>query len=91
MARAQRVLPPLVTGAWSGNEGDHEPVGTLFNLMFVRGVTLCCSLLYVNAIARRGGGFSLDFGFFGESWEVLPLAVALVVGRILAPPGVYPF
>ena len=80
------VLPPIVTGAWKGSEGDDNPLGAMYNLVFVRVVTLACTAWYVKGICGEGGGaFSLDFGVGGPV-EIPPIGVALVVARILLPP-----
>lgn len=83
----KQTLPPIVTGAWNGSEGDDNPLGAMYNLVFVRVVTLLCSAWYVRAglLGEGGGSFSLDFGIGGPI-EVPPVGVALVVARILLPP-----
>ena len=81
----KKLLPPIVTGAWTGQEGDQEPLGALYNLIFVRLVTLVCTAAYCKALLGGGGQFSLNFGVGGPV-EVPPLGVAIVVARILLPP-----
>ena len=82
----KQVLPPIVTGAWKGSEGDENPLGAMYNLVFVRGVTLICTAWYIKCLLGEGGGaFSLDFGIGGPV-EIPPIGVALVVARILLPP-----
>ncbi len=81
----KKTLPPIITGAWTGLEGDHEPLGALYNLIFVRLVTLVCSVAYCKALLDGGGRFSLDFGIGGPV-EVPPFGVAIVIARILLPP-----
>ena len=58
-----------------------------------------CTLLYIKNVVQYDSEsgihlyteqFSLDFGL-GDPVDIPPLLVALVVGRILAPAGVYPF
>jgi hypothetical protein len=79
------LLPPLITGGWKGDEGDLEPAGALYNLVFVRLVTLVCTAFYCRSlVSEGGGGFSLDFG--SGPIEIPPLGVAIVVARILLPP-----
>ena len=77
------LLPPIITGAWTGDEGDEQPLGALYNLIFVRFVTLVCTVAYSKALLDGGGQFSLDFG--GGPVEVPPFGVAIVVARILFP------
>ena len=81
----KRTLPPIITGAWTGPEGDHEPLGALYNLIFVRLVTLVCTVAYCKVLLDGGGRFSLDFGIGGPV-EVPPFGVAIVIARILLPP-----
>lgn len=96
------VLPPVITGAYSDGIGDHDPGGALYNMIFVRGVTIACTGLYLKNLIHYDANihplpfeisqyqFSLDFGL-GDPVDIPPLLVALVVGRILAPAGTYPF
>ena len=46
----KEFLPPIVTGAWTGHEGDQEPLGALYNLVFVRLITLVCTVAYCKAL-----------------------------------------
>jgi hypothetical protein len=96
------VLPPVITGAFSEGIGDEDPGAALYNMIFVRGVTIACTGLYLKNLIHFDANihplpfeisqyqFSLDFGL-GDPVDIPPLLVALVVGRILAPAGTYPF
>ena len=82
----KETLPPIITGAWNHSDGDEFPLGAIYNLVFVRAVTIICTVWYVRNLLDGGNGkFSLNFGIGGPV-EVPPVGVAIVVARILLPP-----
>ena len=82
-AGTKRFLPKLVTGAWKDGDGDRNPAGALYNVVFIRAPVIAAALWYAKFAAVDHMHLVLDFGFGGGPMEIPPLAVLLVVGFML--------
>lgn len=73
-------LPPVVTGAYSKTTADTNPIGALFNLIFIRVPILAAGVLYVVNL-MNGHPLIMDVG--NGMFEVSPLLVAGVLYLML--------
>jgi len=72
------TLPPVITGAWNLSDGDKNPGGALYNMVFVRIPIIFAALVYAKFLID-GNHLTLDFGFGGGPTELPPLLVAIIV------------
>jgi hypothetical protein len=78
------IVPPIFTGAWPWRDpflADENPVGALYNILFVRLPVIGMGLVYSKNL-NDGHPFIIDYG--DGPVEVPPLAVLLVFAIILA-------
>jgi hypothetical protein len=77
-------VPPIFTGAWPWRDpflADENPVGALYNILFVRLPVIGMGLVYSKNL-NDGHPFIIDYG--DGPVEFPPLAVLLVLAIILA-------
>lgn len=81
--QTKSILPQIVTGAWRNTTGEENPIGALYNLLFVRVPVLCASAVYVRN-SLTGHPLVVDLG--NGAFEMSPFAVFGVLFIILGPP-----
>jgi hypothetical protein len=73
-------LPFVVTGARETDTGDHNPIGSIYNIIFVRLPVICAGLVYGKNLTE-GHPLVVDFG--EGPLTMNPLAVMAVLYVIL--------
>ena len=79
----KRVLPPLITGAWSHRDpylADANPMGAMYNMFFVRAPLLAMGGVYLKNLFQ-GHPLIMDYG--DGPFEVNPLIVLGVLAITL--------
>jgi len=77
------LLPPIITGAWGDTRlADNNPVGALYNMMFVRLPTFGMFGVYAKNLFS-GHPLIMDFGY--GPFQVSPIIVLCTMFLILGP------
>lgn len=74
------TLPPLITGAYRKTTADENPIGALFNMLFIRMPILAAGVLY---IVNQVNGHPLVMDVGSGPFEVNPVLVAGVLYLML--------
>jgi hypothetical protein len=62
--KIKETLPPLVHGSWMSNAGDDNPLGAIYNLIFVRIPTISVAAIYsYQLISNSEFQMTFDFGY----------------------------
>lgn len=78
--KVKSSLPPVVTGAYKKTTADANPMGALFNMLFIRIPILAAGILYVVNLAT-GHPLIMDVGY--GPFEVSPIIVGGVLYLML--------
>ena len=80
--QTKTILPPVVTGDYTGERGDGNPLAALYNMLFVRIPTIAAGILYASKLNDSSWTLICDVGL--GPFEVPPSLVALIVLVILS-------
>ena len=80
--KCKEILPPVVHGAWKSDAGNENPLGAMYNLLFVRIPTLLAGAWYLSKLLNDNE-FLMYFDFGLGPFNLPPAAVALVFIIIL--------
>mmetsp|Transcript_51976 Transcript_51976/g.62524 ORF Transcript_51976/g.62524 Transcript_51976/m.62524 type:complete len:193 (-) Transcript_51976:38-616(-) len=80
--RTKSTFPRIVTGAWRESTGEENPIGALYNMVFVRMPVLCALGVYLRNCSV-GHPLVVDLG--NGPFEISPLVVVGVLFLILGP------
>ena len=83
-AAAKRLTPGplrLITGAWAATDGDANPGGALYNMVFVRVPVICLASWYTSFTAD-GRSLAFDFGLGGGSFD-MPQFIPFVIFALI--------
>ena len=80
--QTKTVLPPVITGDYTGQRGDSSPLAALYNMLFVRIPTIAAGFVYASKLNDSSWALICDLGF--GQFEVPPTLVALAILVILS-------
>ena len=78
--QTKSILPNVVTGAYKAGDGDRNPVGHLYNLLFVRMPVVLMGIVYINNLIR-GHPLYMSFGQPFEVPTIIVLGVLYIILR----------
>jgi len=78
----KRNAPALVTGAWEATDGDKNPAGAVYNMVFIRIPVIFAGGWYTSFVLQ-GQPLLLDFGFGSGPTEIFPIIPYFIFGLML--------
>jgi hypothetical protein len=79
----KQQLPFVLTGARTATTADENPVGGVYNIVFVRLPTILAGLVYTKNLLLDGHGMIVDLGFGAGPFELPPIVVGAALYVIL--------